>query len=132
MTAESAPPTDPELLPILRELSAREPIFHRPQFAGTLADFEHMMAPDYWEFGASGQRYTRAFIIRALEILPVDADEAGWQAFGFHCRYLAPGTYLLTYTLAQDERRTRRATIWRNTSSGWKILFHQGTLIQDT
>jgi hypothetical protein len=28
-------------------------------------------------------------------------------------------------------RLTRRATIWQNTSEGWKILYHQGTIVQD-
>jgi hypothetical protein len=40
--------------------------------------------------------------------------------------------YLLTYTLIQDEkRRTRRATIWQRTAEGWKIVYHQGTIILD-
>jgi hypothetical protein len=31
------------------------------------------------------------------------------------------------YTLLQGERLTRRVTLWRRTSAGWKILYHQGT-----
>jgi hypothetical protein len=131
MTAEYVPTTQPEMLPILRELSAREPIFYRPEFTPTRADFEHMMADDYWEFGASGQSYSRDFILRALETRPEDATEAGWQTSNFHCRRLDTDTYLLTYTLLQGLRKTRRATIWRNTDAGWKILFHQGTLVRD-
>jgi hypothetical protein len=46
-------------------------------------------------------------------------------------RRLAEDVYLLTYTLFQPERRTRRATIWQSTESGWKIVFHQGTIVQD-
>ncbi|HEX4029604.1 MAG TPA: hypothetical protein VHX20_04530 [Terracidiphilus sp.] len=39
--------------------------------------------------------------------------------------------YLLTYTLLQDATRlTRRATIWQRTA-GWKIVYHQGTIVQD-
>src|SRR5215813_1182527 len=49
--------TDPELAPILAELSSREPIFHRPEFGTTRADFERMMADDFWEVGASGASY---------------------------------------------------------------------------
>jgi len=37
--------------------------------------------------------------------------------------------YFLTYTLLQGERKTRRATIWQNTPVGWKIVFHQGTVV---
>ena len=50
----------------------------------------------------------------------------------FACRKLASGVYLLTYTLLQDKTRwTRRSTIWQQTSDGWKIVFHQGTIVQD-
>jgi len=51
------PPTDPELLGVLEELIKREPIFHRPEFGTTRADFENMTSPDFWEIGASGRRY---------------------------------------------------------------------------
>ena len=38
-------------------------------------------------------------------------------------------SYLFTYTLRQRERLTRRATIWQSTGDGWRILYHQGTLV---
>ena len=44
-------------------------------------------------------------------------------------RRLGPDTYLLTYTLRQIERITRRATIWQTTPEGWRILYHQGTMV---
>ena len=59
--------TAPELQPILAELSAREPIFHRPDFGTTRADFERMTTEDYWEIGASGRRYSRAAVLDELE-----------------------------------------------------------------
>jgi hypothetical protein len=125
-------PTEPNLLPILAELTAHEPIFHRPQFASTPEDFARMTAPDYWEIGASGSRYTRTFILDHLEAHPpVDAAAAGWQLFDPQCRRLGSDTYLFTYTLHQGDRHTRRATIWQLTPDGWQILYHQGTIITD-
>jgi hypothetical protein len=38
--------TDPSLLAILEGLKRREPIFHRPEFGTTGADFESMMHAD--------------------------------------------------------------------------------------
>jgi len=38
----------------------------------------------------------------------------------------------LAYTLRQEERLTRRASIWRRTAAGWKIVFHQGTVVADS
>ena len=125
-------PTESDLLPILAELTAREPIFHRPQFASTPEDFARMTDPDYWEVGASGRRYTRAFILDHLaNNPPIDAAAAGWQLLDPQCRSLGPHTYLFTYTLHQGNRHTRRATIWQLTPDGWQILYHQGTIITD-
>jgi hypothetical protein len=52
-----------------------------------------------------------------------------WEATDFHCRELADEVYLLTYTLFQGKRQTRRATIWQRTDTGWKMVFHQGTVV---
>jgi hypothetical protein len=120
-----------ELLPVLDELRRREPIFHNAEFGSTTGAFEHSTAPDYWEVGASGRRYSRDFILRELtRSLPcVDAAAAGWQTYEFGLRLLGPDTYLLTYTLDQAGRRTRRSTIWRRSEDGWQVLYHQGTII---
>lgn len=126
------PATAPELQQILAELSRREPIFHRPEFGTTRADFDRLMAPDYWETGASGRRYCRDSILDVLEKRFAVPHTDVWETSGFNCRKLSDDTYLLTYTLLQDKQRlTRRATIWRSTPDGWKILYHQGTIVQD-
>jgi hypothetical protein len=123
---------DPELQQILAELSAREPIFHRPEFGTTRADFERMTAEDFWETGASGRRYSRAFVLDELEKRFAAPHADAWETSDFQCRRLAENTYLLTYTLLQDHvRLTRRATLWQKTEEGWKILYHQGTVVQD-
>jgi hypothetical protein len=122
---------EPGLLTVLDELRRREPIFHNAAFGTTTAEFEHSTAPDYWEVGASGRRYSREFILRELtKSVPfVDAAAAGWESSEFGLRRLGPETYLLTYTLDQSGRRTRRSTIWQRTEDGWRILYHQGTII---
>ena len=124
--------TDPELSEILAELSRREPIFHRPELGTTRADFETMTAEDFWEVGASGRRYTRTYVLDSLERRYAAPHSDVWETMDFHCRRLAPDVYLLTYTLVQDKkRRTRRSTIWQRTAEGWKIVYHQGTIVQD-
>jgi hypothetical protein len=124
--------TAPELEGVLAELSLREPIFHRPEFGTTRADFERMTAEDYWETGASGRRYSRQAVLDGLEERFSAPHEDVWETRDFHCRRLSEDTYLLTYTLLQDNQRlSRRATIWRSTADGWKIVYHQGTVVQD-
>ncbi|MGP8176284.1 MAG: DUF4440 domain-containing protein [Terracidiphilus sp.] len=124
--------TAPELQGVLAELSRREPIFHRPEFGTSRADFERMTVEDYWETGASGRRYSRPAILDGLEERFSVPHADVWETRDFHCRKLSEDTYLLTYTLLQDKQRfTRRATIWQKTPAGWKIVYHQGTIVQD-
>jgi hypothetical protein len=124
---------DSESMVVLDELRSREPIFHTKGFGQTIEDFERSTAPDFWEVGASGRRYSREFILemRGRESL-VDADDSGWKASGFGLRQLGPNCYLLTYTLDQAGRLTRRATIWERTAGHWRILYHQGTIVTAT
>ncbi len=121
-----------ELLPILEELSAFEPIFHQPALGTTRAELERATVEDFWEIGASGRRYSRAFVLDALEQRAADPAAERWRTSDLHCRKLGPDVYLLTYTLVQDNNRlTRRSTIWQKTAEGWKIVYHQGTVVQD-
>ena len=122
--------TAPDLLSVLEDLRRREPIFHTPEFGSTRGDFERATAPEYWETSASGRRYSREFILKTLQQNPpVDAVAAGWQCYDHALRRLGADTYLLTYTLRQLERITRRMTIWQRTPEGWRILYHQGTIV---
>lgn len=130
----SAPSTlghvESDLLAVLDELRSLEPIFHNKKFGTSTADFTRMTAPDFWEVGASGKRYSREFILEEFSKRPpVQADEAGWKCSDFGVRRLGPDTHLLTYMLDQAGRPTRRATIWRRVDSGWQVVYHQGTVI---
>jgi hypothetical protein len=122
--------TAQELLPVLQELRQREPIFHSAEFGNSTEDYERSMTHDYWEVGASGRRYSRQFILRQLKGKPVVyADTVGWRSWDHALRQLGTDTYLLTYTLQQGERITRRSTIWRKEAHGWSIVYHQGTTV---
>lgn len=123
--------TDPAWLPALEELRAREPIFHRPEFGTTRADHLATTVEDFWEVGASGKRYSRDHVLDVLDERRRNPQADPWATSDFHCRQLAVDVYLLTYTLRQDERVTRRATIWRRDPDGWKIVYHQGTLVAE-
>ena len=117
---------------VLRELMEREPIFHRAEFGTTRAEFDAMMAPEFREVGASGRRYNREFVLDVLERRFGEGHEDVWETSEFECQRLADDLYLLTYTLLQDNvRRTRRATIWRRGMDSWKVVYHQGTLVED-
>lgn len=123
---------DEELRYVLEELQAREPIFHRPEFGTRRTDFERMMATDFREVGASGRQYSRQVVLDELQRRHAAPHEDVWETSDFHGQRLAPDLFLLIYTLLQDKiRRTRRTTIWHRARDGWKIVFHQGTIVQD-
>ncbi len=127
--------TEPRLRDILHELRSREPIFHHTELGTTRADFERMTEEGFWEVGASGRRYSRGHVLDVLENRHQVANhlalEDDWEAMDFACRDLGRDTYLLTYTLLQGQRKTRRATIWTRSANDWKIAFHQGTVVED-
>ena len=90
------------------------------------------MARDYWEVGASGRRYSRDFILQGLSLgQPLLADSLGWKSWDHAVRQLGADTYLITYVLQQRDRLSRRATLWQSTPDGWRILYHQGTVVSD-
>jgi hypothetical protein len=127
--------TEPRLREILQELRSHEPIFHHPELGTSRTDFERMTDERFWEVGASGRRYSRDHILDVLEDRHQVAShlelEDTWEASDFACREVGADTYLLTYTLLQGQRATRRATLWRRCAEGWKIMFHQGTIVED-
>lgn len=117
---------------ILEELKNYEPIFHHPEkFGKTKQDIENQICDEFWEVGASGNVYTKQDIIETLLERYNDPNYQDiWEAKDFALTQIAPDNYLLTYILIQDKTRvTRRSTIWRRVNDNWKILYHQGTVI---
>jgi hypothetical protein len=123
--------TPARLAGVLEELVAREPIFHRLELGTSREALEQMTEPDFWEVGASGRRYSSEYVFETLEERYRGNEPDPWQTRDFHCREIAPDNYLLTYTLVQDERVTRRATLWRWRGGAWRIVYHQGTVVAD-
>jgi GNAT superfamily N-acetyltransferase len=117
---------------ILDELKSREPIFHHPEkFGKTKEDISKQICDEFWEVGASGNVYTKQDVIETLLERYNDPDHQDiWEAKNFKLTKIAPDHYLLTYILIQDKTRvTRRSTLWRRVNCDWKILYHQGTVI---
>lgn len=116
---------------VLRELTAREPLFHRTERGTSRAAFEAMTADDFWEVGASGVRYDREFVWSVLEKRYAEGAPDEWETSDFACRALSGRTYLLTYRLRQGSRVTRRASIWERADDDWRVVYHQGAEVAD-
>ncbi|MDP2193349.1 MAG: YciI family protein [Alphaproteobacteria bacterium] len=121
-----------DLNKILAELKSREPIFHHPEkFGKTKEDIANQMCDEFWEVGASGNVYTKQDVIETLLERYNNPDfQDIWETNHFAITKIAPDHYLTTYILIQDKTRvTRRSTLWRKKNGDWKILYHQGTVI---
>ena len=116
---------------VLAELRELEPIFHRPQYFASRGALAHLVSPQFWEIGASGRRYSRAYVLKTLAQRVAARTADAWEARDFHCQALARDVFLLTYTLRQGQRVTRRATLWQRRARRWRILFHQGTVVEE-
>ncbi len=115
---------------VCEDLRAREPLFHRAEWGTTQADFQAMITDDYWEIGASGRIYRREHVLHVLRERHSAPFEDHWRVEDFACRRLAGDLFQATYTLWQRDRQTRRSTLWRRTSTGWRAVFHQGTVVR--
>ncbi|MBI5727536.1 MAG: DUF4440 domain-containing protein [Ignavibacteriales bacterium] len=121
--------TAPEHMEVLKVLSELEIKLHQPVTGMTMTELENMMEVDFWEIGASGRSYRRDYVLNVLEDRLHKPAAENWESTDFHCQEIAPNTFLLTYAIKQWERITRRSSIWHNTVSGWKCIFHQGTVV---
>jgi hypothetical protein len=115
--------TSPDLIEILDELRQLEPLFH------TGHDAERIAAPTFWEVGASGRRYTRQYVLDVLSERAAGPMDHDWRAEDFLVAPAGADHYLLTYTLHQPERVTRRLTVWRRSGGQWQAIYHQGTIV---
>lgn len=121
----------PALDAVKAELVAREPIFHKPELGTTREAYLAQTAEDYWEVGASGRIYDRDGVVEGLVARGKVPGDEHWVVSGARCAQLGRDTYALTYRLDQAGRLTRRLTLWRRDPDGWKIIYHQGTIIQE-
>ena len=110
------------LAAVLSELMRREPIFHRPEFGTARADFERMTVEDFWEIGASGSIYERAFVLDELEKRRSTPQNETWkpQRSAFEKSRPIPICCITTCCKASGRRRT---TVWKCTEDGWKSSF---------
>jgi len=86
----------------------------------------NLIADDFIEFGSSGKVYTKSDVI---QYLPNEIEE-NFEASNFNGVQLARDCILLTYLLYSKHGKSLRSSIWKRYDGNWKIIFHQGTLVQ--
>ncbi|WP_380174324.1 DUF4440 domain-containing protein [Kineococcus sp. DHX-1] len=126
------PPTDPDVVPVLRELQAREPLLHRPTPRPETGDPHPYLAADFVAVGPTGRRHDRRSVVAVLSRRRAARELQTWQADDFHCRALGQDTFLVTYELRRGGRTSHRMTLWRRAAQGWEAVYHQATAVRTT
>ncbi len=89
---------------------------------------DRVLADDFFEFGRSGRIWSRQ------DIIDTEPREIGAELplAGFAVHVIGPQAALVTYRSVEVGRGvSNRASVWRRTESGWKLVFHQGTPAQE-
>lgn len=118
-----------ELAPILSVLKTLEPLVYAANAGKSCAYFDALLAQDFWEVGASGLRYSREYVLGELEKRQQNPREEAWHTSGHHLQQLSGTDFLMTYSLHQPTRLSRRASIWRKQNERWLLVYHQGTVV---
>lgn len=120
--------------PLLQELQALEVELHHPGVNCSPERLERLLHPEFHEVGRSGRPYHRETVVSYLSKVraqPVVVSDA------FAVAVLGAGAALLTYRSAQVEKETGltkhtfRSSVWLETTVGWQLRYHQGTVAAD-
>jgi len=124
-----------ETRPVIEQLRDLETELHRIDTRRNTQRLEQLLHPDFVEFARSGRQYSRREVLEEFakggEMPPVTARDFGIVEAG-------PGVAVLTYRSAhvgpagELSRETLRSSLWVETAAGWRILFHQGTPVDDS
>ena len=84
-----------------------------------------LLHPDFREYGASGNVWTREDVLQRLPRNP----QINGQASGFHAEHLSPEVIQVTFTIT-GARASLRSSLWVRQGEGpWQMRFHQATLL---
>jgi hypothetical protein len=116
--------TDPTARESLRaELLRLETALANVDPSGFDVELASLIADDFFEFGASGRRWTASDVHETLATEPPRSV----LIEDFSIEELADGVVLATYA-SEDPRRTYRSSLWVRRDGSWVMRFHQGTL----
>lgn len=89
---------------------------------------EQLLHQSFIEIGRSGNRYSRAAIVK---ILNTEADFPAIEVSDMQMQLLTDELAMITYVSQRAEskrpRKTLRSSLWQRQGSDWLLRFHQGT-----
>ncbi len=96
-----------------------------PNFRRDSGRVEALLDEEFCEFGASGRVWTRAEI---LLLLMTEKNYETPTIEAFHVREISVDAALVTYRAVSPSRTSLRSSLWKLQATGWRMVFHQGTL----
>ncbi|MBC7540067.1 MAG: nuclear transport factor 2 family protein [Bacteriovorax sp.] len=92
---------------------------------------EQLIADDFYEFGSSGNVWTKKDILTRL---PLEDKNSSLkiESRDYKVKELSADIFLLTYVSFREnnlieERVALRSSLWRKGQTHWQMIFHQGT-----
>ncbi len=84
---------------------------------------KRLLADDFLEFSASGTVWRKRETIDALKV-EVFVERI---ISDFALTLISEDAALVTYTCTSARYQSLRSSVWRRTTEGWQLFFHQGT-----
>jgi hypothetical protein len=97
-----------------------------PSVRASPDELAKLLADEFIEFGSSGGIYDKQQIILLLR---EEQGRAQHTLTDFSARRLAADVVLVTYRVVESP--TIRSSVWRLADSRWRMVFHQGTKIDN-
>ena len=122
--------THEDLAELLQKL---EELLHVQSVRSTAQELDKLLADEFFELGVSGKIWTRESVIQTLK----SESFSKRSMSDFKLSILAPEIALVTYRahrFATEDRPSAdslRSSIWKRIGPGWKMVFHQGTPLQE-
>ncbi|MDP6822153.1 MAG: DUF4440 domain-containing protein [Dehalococcoidia bacterium] len=90
-----------------------------------------LLSNEFVEIGRSGRIYDRSAVLA----VPHQEIKSVLPLRDLNCRLLHPDIAQVTYrsdvNYTSGRELAQRSSIWKRTSAGWKLVFHQGTAIPE-
>lgn len=103
----------------------------KPEVRSLREVLDNLLTDDFVEFGSSGEKYTKADI---LERLPKTIEKVDYKVTDFDVVNPSDDIAIATYKTekiidGKDKVVSDRSSHWRKTDKGWRMFFHDASLI---
>lgn len=113
--------TDATAAAIAGELALLDPTVRSDR-----SEAERLIDPDFIEVGQGGRLWNFESVLTEFG---ASSSTPHVEVSEMDARLLALDVVLVTYVSTMEGRGVRRSSLWRKSTEGWRVVFHQGTRI---